>query len=118
MRDVRDDEQSVIASLLEQIELRLQLLDVAGALTIRLLNLGGVLPLALRPRDLVGRGVLFAFQPFELREQPTAARLERCKLLELARHVDAAIDERGSHSFEVVSEKGGIDHVRARVHIV
>jgi UTP--glucose-1-phosphate uridylyltransferase len=118
MRNVRDDEQALIASLLEQIELRFQLFDLTGALTIRLLNFGGVLSLAFRSRDLVGSSVLFAFQPFQLRKQPPAARLERRKLLELARHVDAAIGERGPDSFEVVSEKGGIDHVRARGHIV
>jgi hypothetical protein len=114
MRNVRDDEQSMIAALLEQIELRLELFDLTGTLAICLLDFRGVVPLALRPRDLVGGGVLVAFQSFELREQPTTAGLKRCKLLELARHVDAATGERGSDSFEVVSEIGRIDHVRAR----
>src|SRR4030095_14663165 len=118
MRNVRDDEQSVIASLLEQIEFHPQLLDLCGALTIRLLNLARILSLPLRSRDLVSRGVLFAPQSFQLREQPSATRLERGKLLERARHVDAAIGKCGSDGFEIVSEKGGIDHVRARVHIV
>jgi hypothetical protein len=118
MRNVGDDEQSLIASLLEQIEFHPKLLDLCGALTIRLLNLARILSLPLRSRDLVGRGVLFASQSFQLREQPSATSLERGKLLELARHIDAAIGKCGSDGFEIVSEKGGIDHVRTRVHIV
>src|SRR4030095_16871964 len=109
MRNVRDDEQSVIASLLEQIELHPKLLYLGGALTIRLLNLARILSLPLRLRDLVRGGILFAFQPFQLGEQAPAACLERGKLLELARHVDAAIGECRSDRFKVVSEKGGID---------
>ncbi len=37
----------------------------------------------------------------------------RGKLLELTRHVDAAVGERGADGVDVVSEIGGIDHGQA-----
>src|SRR5258705_433760 len=62
-------------------------------------------------RALVPRRVLLALEAFELWQQAPAPSLERGQLLELARHVDAAVGERGSDGLEVLSEVGGIDHV-------
>ena len=111
MRQVRDDQQRMIPALLEQIELHRHLLDLRRPLTIRLLNLRRVLAAALRLRDLVGGGVLFALQSFELGNQAAAPRLERGDLLQLAGQIHAAVGQRGANGFEVVFQVGGIDHV-------
>src|SRR5436190_20624338 len=113
MRNVRDDEQALVPSLLKKVELCVGLLDLRRAVAVGLLNFRGVLPLPLRSGDLVSRGVLLALQPFDLGQQPAATGLEGRKLLELARQVDAAIGNCGLDGGDVVSEKGGIDHVCA-----
>ena len=113
MWKVRHDQQPVVPALLDQVELDAQLLDLVCALTVRLEDLRGIEPLSLRFRDLVARGVLLTLEAFELRQQPPAPRFERGKLLELTRHVDAAVGERGTDGFDVLSEIGGIDHGQA-----
>jgi len=111
VRQVRNDEQAVVPPLLDQIELDALLLDLLRPLAARILDLRRVEPLALGARDLVARRVLLALEALELRQQAPAPCLERGQLLELARHVDAAVGECGSDGFEVLSEVGGIDHV-------
>jgi len=113
MWNVRDDEQALVPPLLKKVELRVGLLDLRRTLAVGLLNFRGVLPLSLRFGHLVSRRVLLALQSFELGQEPATTGLERRKLLELARQVDAAIGKCGLDSCDVVSEKGRIDHVCA-----
>jgi hypothetical protein len=113
MRNVGDDEHRLMAPLFEFIDFGACLLDLRRALTIDFLNLCRVLSLPLRLRNLVGRRLLLALQPFELRQQPTTTGLERGKLIELTRQVGTAIGKCGADCFDVVAEKGGIDHVCA-----
>jgi hypothetical protein len=59
--------------------------QLEDSLAVGLLNRGAVQSLSLRPRDFVGRSVLFPLEAFELRQYPTSSSLERGEILELAR---------------------------------
>ena len=65
----------------------------------------GVLALPLGARDLVAGRVLLALQAFDLRNQPAAMRFRRRQLLELGRHVEAAVGHARLHRFEVVANE-------------
>ena len=85
MRQVGNRQQAAIAALLNAFQLDSELLDLLRSLAVGLLNRGAVQSLSLRPRDFVGRSVLFPLEAFELRQYPTSSSLERGEILELAR---------------------------------
>src|SRR5262245_46260529 len=85
VRQVGYRQQAAVATLLNAFELDGELLDLLRPLTIGLLNRGAVQSLSLRPRDFVGRSVLFPLEAFELRQYPTSSGLERGEIFELAR---------------------------------
>ena len=89
MRQIGNRQQPAIASLLNGVELDAELLDLLRSLAAGLLDLRGVDALPLRTRNFISRGVLFALQSLELREDPPATRFERGQRFKLARQVHA-----------------------------
>jgi hypothetical protein len=96
--------------MLDGIELDAELLDLRRPLAVSLLDLRDVLPLALRARHFVAGGILVAFQPFDLGENPSAAGLERRQFFELSFEVEAAPCKAGADRVEVVAEQSRIEH--------
>jgi len=99
------------ALLLDAVELDFELLDLLAAQFVGLEDRPGVEALALGPRHFVRGGVLLALEPFELRDQAAAVRLEAGELFELGRDVETAIDKTCTHRLEIVANVGGIQHV-------
>ena len=110
VRDVGQPGHQPVALVLDALQFDLELLDLLAAELVGLEDRLGVEPLALGAGHLVGGGVLLAFQPLELRNQPAAMRLEAGQLFELGRHLEAAVDVAGTDGLEVVAYVGGIKH--------
>ena len=104
MRQIRQVEHRRRALVIDGVELKPELLDLRRALTARLLNLRGVLALALRARDFVARGVLLAFQSFELGNQPAPCRLEHRDLFERFVRIETTIAQSGTDFFDVIPD--------------
>src|SRR5581483_4167070 len=92
------------------VELDRELPDLLGPLPIGLENAARVLLLPLRTGDFVARRVLVAFQPFQLRNQPTPAVLQRGKRLELAVQIQSALLEAAAYLVLMVANKSRIQH--------
>src|SRR5690606_9771731 len=101
----------------EGLELGAELLDLLRALTVRLLDRGGVEPLAFGARHLLARCVLFVLEALERREQAAPLGFERREILELARQIEPAVAKRGTDGVQVGAEKRRIQHGRSRSYI-
>jgi hypothetical protein len=96
---------------LDRIELDVQLLDLLGALLVRLEDVGRVLALPLRARDLVAGRVLLALQALHLRNEATPMGLERCQLLELRARVQPSRQQALPDVVEPFANECWIKHI-------
>ena len=110
VRNVRQRHHQRRALRLDLIGLDFELTDPLRARLVGGKDPGRVEPLALRPRDFVAGGVLFALQPFELRDQPAPARLERGELFELGVRIHATGSHGGADHVDLFTEQTRVEH--------
>ena len=96
--------------LLNLIELDAQLANLLRALTIRVENAAGILPLSLCPGHFIACSVLLALQPFELGNQPPAAILQRRERFQLSIDVHAALLHPSTYLFLMLADECRIQH--------
>ncbi len=111
VRQVGQRQQRGIALVLDGVELDAELLDLLIALPARLLDVGRVLPLALRLGDLVARRVLLAFEALVLTDEPLPQALERRDVFERLVGIEAAVSQPFTDLLDVVTNVCGIQHV-------
>ncbi len=110
------DEQRLLALVLDGVELHAELPDLLGALTVPLLDRPGVEPLALGLGNLVARGVLLALQPLEVADQAPTEPFERRDFLQCPVGIHSTAAQTGSHDLQVFTDKLGIEHATSGTH--
>ena len=84
VRQVGNRQETAISTLFHHVQLGAELFYLVVPLAGGLLDLDGVQPLPFRTRDFIAGSVLFPLEPFELGQNPAAARFQRCEVFELA----------------------------------
>ena len=97
--------------MLDGVELDAKLLDLLIALPARLLDVGRVLPLAFRLRDLVARRVLLPFEAFVLTDEPLPQALERRNIFQRLTGIETAVPQPFTDLLDVVTNVCRIQHV-------
>jgi hypothetical protein len=110
VREIGQRHQQQRALLFDTIQLGLELLDSLSAGSVGREDRRCVLPLPFGTRHLVGGGVLLALEPFDLGDQPAAARFEGGDLLQLGVRPQAAALEAAADILEVFTHQPCIQH--------
>ena len=111
VRQVRQRQQHHISLLLDAFQLHFELLDALAACLVRGEQRRRVLPLALRPRRFAGRGVLFALEAFDLRDQSPPVGIELSELVQLGVGLQSAGLQRAPDVIDPVADNGRVEHL-------
>ena len=95
---------------LDVVDLDFELANLLGPGLVRGEDAGGIEALPLGARDFVAGRVLLPLQPFELRDEPAPARLERRELFELRIRIETAAAKARANLLHVISRVHGVEH--------
>jgi hypothetical protein len=112
MRHVRDRQEHCAPFCLDYLQLAVERLDPLAPFTVGLEEWRDVAALLLQPRDFLARGVLFAFERFDVHDQRTAPFVEGRQLSQNGVRLEATLLQARSDGFNMITNQRGVEHVR------